>query len=349
MMKKITLFAVLVMAMTSAYAQSALSTGQDTLLYQSFNYTSWVTQSIIGPPSAHATDTAWYTYDRAGWTDGSGQNPARPGYWFQNHGTFWPADSVNNPGIIMSNSWFAPAATADDWLITPNVYISDTTAKLHWKSATRQTPYYLDGYEVRLSTVSNSDGGFADLLWTGAEYVSRTVALHDSSYAYYTFSTPGYVQGLDHTYIGAATPMDSARFIGKLQPHTVSLAPYVGHMVFVAFHHDSHDDNLISLDDILITGTGVMGIKETINKMALTVFPNPTTDFVQINYNLPTPSSIMVNIYDMAGKLVRSESKGLQAAGQQTLNMAVADLGKGQYSVVMTTAAGKSTAMIVVQ
>ena len=325
------------------------TTGHDTLLYQSFNYTNFSFDTTM--PPGNAVDTAWYAFDNAFLIDGSGSNPARPNHWFRSY-PFWKGDSATELITMASNSWFTPAGTADDWLITPSIYISDTTAKFFWKSATRQTPSYLDGYEIRCAAAgTNALTAFHDTLFTAAEYLSKVSPLVDSGFQYYTFSK-GWVQGANGTYITCNVPApncDSGRFIGELQPHMVSLKAYAGKTIFLAVHHNSHDDNLISVDDLLVTGTGIMGINEHARTMELNVFPNPSNGEFQINYTLPTPSSVLVNIYDMSGKLVKAKSMGLQAEGSQILTLNLADLSAGHYSLVMQTAVGKSTAHIVLK
>ncbi|MFI5150356.1 MAG: T9SS type A sorting domain-containing protein [Bacteroidia bacterium] len=353
MRKEITLLFMLVCGF-SGFAQrgyttgnSVTTTGQDTLLFQSFNYTNFSFDTTM--PPGHNFDTAWYAYDNAFLIDGSGSTSPRPGHWFRSY-TFWKGDSANFLITMASNSWFNPAGTADDWLITPSIYISDTTAKFSWRSATRQTPYYLDGYEIRCSAAgTNSLSSFHDTLFTAGEYLSRVTPLADSSYGPYTFSK-GWVQGANHTYIACSVPhCDSSRFYGELAPHTVSLKAYAGKTIFLAVHHNSHDDNLISVDNLLVTGTGVMGINEHVHAMELNVFPNPSYGDFQLNYTLPTSSSVMVSIYDMSGKLVKAKSMGLQAEGSQTLNINLSELSAGHYSLVMQTAAGKSTAHLILK
>jgi hypothetical protein len=328
---------------------SVMTTGHDTLLYQSFNYTNFSFDTTM--PPGNTFDTAWYAYDNAFLIDGSGSNPSRPAHWFRSY-PFWHGDSATELITMASNSWFTPAGTADDWLITPSIYIADTTSKFYWKSASRQTPYYLDGYQILCAAGrNNSLTSFKDTLFTAGEYLSRQSPLVDSGYQYYTFS-PGWVQGQNGTYITCAVPApycDSARFIGELQPHMVSLKAYAGKTIFLAVHHNSHDDNLISVDDLLVTGTGVMGISEQVRPMELNIFPNPSNGDFQINYALPTSSTVMINIYDMSGKLVKAKSLGLQAEGSQSFVINMSDLSAGHYSLVMQTAVGKSSAHIVLK
>jgi hypothetical protein len=360
MYKKITLVLAMATVMSSAFAQSAqkntyavTGTGTDTLLYQSFDYTNWTPMYRTTMPAGLSSDTAWYNYDNAMLIDGSGNTTPRPGNWFPVQPFYW-GDTTVQKVALGSNSWFSPAGTADDWLITPSIFLSDTTGKFTWKSAVAQTPRYGDGYQIRISSTTNDIGSaFKDTAFTAGEFTGFLTPNNDSAkYQYYSYS-PGYVQGMNPADVACKAPLptrcDSAYMVGILTPHTVSLAKYHGKSIFIAVHHNSHDDNLISVDDLLVTGTGVAGINEYKQQLAISIFPNPTSDNLQVSYNLPTSTSVLVNMYDVTGKLVKSESKGLQYVGQQTININVSDLARGTYTLVLRTAVGKSVAKVIVK
>ncbi len=355
MIKKITLLAAFAFCVSALSAQSGKSVsgvGTDTLLYQSFNYTNWTSMYLTTIPPGTANDTAWYDYDNAMLVDGSGGTTARPGNWFAVRPFYWGDTTMN---VAMgSNSWFNPAGTADDWLITRSIFISDASAQFSWKSAVDQTPRYGDGYEIRISsTTNNINTAFTDTAFTAGEFTGFLTPNPDSAkYIYYTYSK-GYVQGMNPADVACKAPLpakcDSAYMVGILTQHTVSLAKYAGKSVYIAVHHNSHDDNLISVDDLLVTGTGSAGIFEHSQAMSVGVFPNPTSDNVQVSYELPTSSSVLVNMYDINGKLVKSTSMGIQASGKQSFVLNVSDLAAGHYNLVLQTALGRSTANVVIK
>lgn len=81
----------------------------------------------------------------------------------------------------MSTSWYTPAGTSNDWLISPQVTISGTSPTLYW-DAKAQDPDYPDGYKVMLAT--NGGNTIADftieLFNTTGEntsWISRAVSL----------------------------------------------------------------------------------------------------------------------------------------------------------------------------
>ncbi len=330
---------------------SFTSRGQDTLLYQSFNYQSFYDNLIVDvvPPIGVAADTLWYSWDGDGFADGSGGS--REGGWFAVM-PFADIDTTNNVAIA-ANSWFSPAGVANNWLITPNVQLG-THDTLFWKSAPLQTPRYLDGYEVLLSTTTNSDLAFTTILFTAAEMTQISTVPGDSAiFANHTFSTPGFIHGLDSTYIEGKPNRPSAAFSGQLRPFSFALDAYANQNIFIAFHHNSDDDNIISIDDVMIRGNinPNAGVKENKFDLNLNVFPNPVNNknIAQLNFELPAESVITISVNDVTGKLVYSENKGSLAQGRHFATVNTGALSKGFYTIAVQTVNGKSTAKLIVQ
>lgn len=348
-MKKIyTLLSVLL------FAGSVNVKAQDTLLYEGFQFVmdSYLI-SVTSPPVGTNTDSMWYNYDADQLADGAGGTNARPDDWWQ---ILAFADSnlyiqgTTDTNIVMgANSWFSSPGQADNWLITSNVQLGDHDT-LFWKAAPRQTPRYVDGYEVRLSTTTNSDLAFTNLLFTAAEMTAISGTSADSTFSGYTFSTPGFVHGLDGTY--TEFDNDSARLIGILKPFSMPLDAYANQNVFIAFHHTSFDDNLISIDDIMIRGTAsnpIAGIKENKFDLNLNVFPNPAGDNAQLNFQLTAETEVTINVNDVTGKLVYSENKGSLAHGRHFATINTAALANGFYTIAVQTKNGTSTTKLIVQ
>ncbi|MCB0539047.1 MAG: choice-of-anchor J domain-containing protein, partial [Bacteroidetes bacterium] len=90
--------------------------------------------------------------------------------------------------VAMSTSWYTPAGTADDWLITPAINLT-TNNTLSWE-AEAQDVDYPDGYEVRISTTTPTIAGFnanPPLFSIGAEsggtWTQRSVDLQAAGYS----------------------------------------------------------------------------------------------------------------------------------------------------------------------
>lgn len=345
-MKKQLLFSAGLLAALAVNAQN------DTLLWNNFNTDPFVNMQIALPPGA-ASDTSWYTFDVDGQADGSGGN--RPLEWFWS-AAYSDQDTLNNGGVMGSSSWTNSSQPTENLLITPSVYIGDTNAVLSWKSAPRQTPRYLDGYQVIIGTATNDLGSFLDTVFFASEYTSLDNSNAPFSFASYTF-TPGptadpldpFVHGMDASYTEFDAASDSSRLIGRLRPFSISLAQFSGQTIFVMFRHFCVDDNLISVDDILITGTDLTSVAEASGSIPFKAYPNPANDIVNISFELPDAAPVTINVYDMTGKLISTEQKGNLAAGPQSTQVDVSVLATGLYRVELVTGNIRSNTRVVVQ
>jgi hypothetical protein len=317
-MKKILLSATLLVAF------NLTSNAQDTLIFENFQTGAPDTFSLNPPTGA---ETFWINFDGDGLPDGSSQS--RPGEWFAGLG--YDIMDTNNI-VAVSNSWTNDATNpVQNWLMTPPITITDASFYLHWKSAPYQTPLYMDGYKVLVSKTSNLEASFTDTLAVFAEYESRLPVFPDSTYASYTFSS-GYVHGLDGTY--AEFTGDSARFRGFLRPDSVSLAAYAGQTIYIGFICDTHDDNLLFLDDIMVASPTADAIKENYaNNFNMQVFPNPTAQSTRVNFSIEQYSRVIISILDMEGKLVKKFDRGQLMNGNHFADLDLTNIPQGNYFV----------------
>ena len=294
MMKKLLFISLIAVSSNVAMAQN------DTLLYENFD----VDPTPNYLPFNSGNDTQWVNFDADGLPDDNG----RPQEWFWSEGAFADVDSVD--ACLFSSSWldgFLPGNR--NWLMTPPIQIVDASATISWASAPRQTPLYVDGYSVLVSTTDNIETSFTDTIFQAGQYLTGS----GFDFSTYTFS-PGFVHGLDGTYTQLDPASDSSRLIGVLRPFSVSLAQYAGQTIYITFLHDSDDDNLIAIDDILVTGTFV-GLNEVENTLGLSVYPNPASSKIELSYNLKSTSPVIAEVYDLKGSRVMSLSRGIQIAG----------------------------------
>lgn len=85
-----------------------------------------------------------------------------------------------NSSIVVSNSWFVPAGSADDWLITPAIEINGGAA-LTWE-AIALDPNFRDSYRIMVSTDGPEISAFTTELLDvpaelGGEWATRNVDL----------------------------------------------------------------------------------------------------------------------------------------------------------------------------
>lgn len=80
-----------------------------------------------------------------------------------------------------------------------------------------------------------------------------------------------------------------------------------------------------------------------------TVYPNPSLDILTVSYELESPGSISLDIYNLAGQTVYSKNKGTQAACLQTATLDVSDFTPGMYSLALRTDKGTAVQRVVVE
>jgi hypothetical protein len=311
-MKKIIL--LLFILSTTFYAKAQ----NDTLLYDNFDVDNSSNWNLFN----NGNDTVWVSFD----LDANVDANSRPGNWFWSPNAFGGNDST---GCVFSSSWFNTPAACANYFITPPIQIIDGAAVLNWKSAPRQTPRYLDGYQVLVSTTDNYEISFTDTLFSAAEYTSGGSA-NGFNFSLYGF-TPGFQHGADSTYV--EFDADSSAFVGLLRPFSVSLAQYSGQTIYIAFLHDAFDDNLIAIDDILVTGNLSVGINETELLTSATLYPNPATDRAHLRFNTSKAGNTNFSIYDVQGRIVKSQSMYLTGLAQEIV-IPVRDLATGHYTLV---------------
>ncbi len=338
------------------------SKAQDTLLFSDFELTSFYSHldsaSLL---PGNSTDTMWYSFDADNHADAS-TNANRPMGFFaiqpispvdQYETVYGTTGAPDTNTVLGCNSWtnLGDSNPENNWLVTPSVVLGSHDT-LFWKSASLQTPRYLDGYEVLLSTQTNDAADFTHSLFRAAEMTGSPATDPDTVFADFTFAPTGvsvFVHGQDGTYIDPAGTTAPVSHRCRLHPFSVALDAYAGQNVFIAFHHNTADDNMISFDDVMIRGTLDAGITENANNISLNVFPNPATENAQVNYTLSSETSVILSIYDVTGKLISSENKGSLSQGRHFANINTALLAKGFYSVSVQTNNGRSITKLIVQ
>ncbi len=147
--------------------------GEVTVFQENFDgagpgFAAWTTIDVDGLNPAAAVNfitTGWNRIDKLG-ANGNFGGPA---------GDY----------AAMSTSWYSPAGTSNDWLISPSIAIPTGTTQLQWE-AKAQDADYPDGYRLMLSpTAGNAVGDFTVELYSiaaeNADWETRTVDL--SAYA----------------------------------------------------------------------------------------------------------------------------------------------------------------------
>jgi Secretion system C-terminal sorting domain len=324
-MKKIYFFLVAIVATLSVNAQN------DTLLYEGFE------KGIFGKMIKEPTgkDLEWVNWDEDNVVPGEGKNSN----WYLAPEAYQA--QVTKPAVYNqtahSLSWLKNEAFGSkNILITPPISIIDDKSTLSWQSCPLQGPEFMDGYKV-LITVTSNDVKTAkpDTAFVAAEVTSyytngiKPFDLKDWKFSKGRIHANGYTNNKywDTTNV-------KAFYRGRLEPHTVSLAKYKGKKIYVHFYHDSNDDYILELDNILVRGNqpAVVNTQDAFaNNIRLVTYPNPTVNYMNVLYRLEKPSDVSIDVVDIQGKMVQKLFTGTQINGEMNHDFDVSQLSAGTY------------------
>jgi hypothetical protein len=115
--------------------------------------------------------------------------------------------AVGGNVCALSTSWYDPAGTSNDWLITPPITLTGSNLNIAWRDIALD-PSFADGYNVLISTsAGNTVGSFnptpiystlgAPATWTGQQVNLNTYAGQTVTFAFVNNSTDKYLLGID--------------------------------------------------------------------------------------------------------------------------------------------------------
>ncbi len=90
--------------------------------------------------------------------------------------------------------------------------------------------------------------------------------------------------------------------------------------------------NCINFNNMTLTGNcaGFVGIAEATSQVDFAIYPQPTTDLINISFAAPVAQSSTFTVYDLSGKLVSQDVVNL-SAGAQTITYQTELLAPGYY------------------
>ncbi|MBL4716825.1 MAG: choice-of-anchor J domain-containing protein, partial [Bacteroidia bacterium] len=143
-----------------------------------FSYLSTTAQTIFFEDFQNGMPGNFTLYDQDSLTPDAGVSFVNKAWVIKNEST----DSV-----VVSTLWYNPIGTADDWLVTPAIVLTSDNI-LSWE-ARAENAAWPDGYEVRISTLSNSIADFLSnpplfsIAGENVTWTERFINLGDSGYA----------------------------------------------------------------------------------------------------------------------------------------------------------------------
>lgn len=268
-------------------------------------------------------------------------------FWDGDLGVMNPQDS--NYAFTSCSFLTEPSEKNYNWLITSPIMIPDTSYWLCWRSLSYYGPGYLDGYKVLVADSINGPAlnVFKDTLFVAAEMLEDSEPTGSLDVNDYVFSE-GYIHANGYTdpaYFFEDNSQGPPFLHGKLEPHAVSLSAYANKKIYIAFLHDSQDDFILQIDNIIVSKNHLVATAAPENVLFLDVIPNPVRDAAYLSWKTGTPQEGRLIVTDNMGKLVTQQSFGSRAEGQiflQAYNWV-----PGIYYCTLETAAGHATTKLV--
>jgi len=368
---KILLFPLLLLSVFFLNAQD------DTLLYNGFDkkeYDFRLTDTVFNYQATNDSNTIgldWFTYAAnpkkisSNLTFGEENNPYfNAELWKSWHissyifftGTIQTEEDsfvdveIYNQGIS-SFSWVDPVDSIFNVLLSPNVWIGGDSSILRWKSMPLQGPRHQDGYEVFIIRGGGQKPLFIDFDAIQPSFIMKrmdvsngypdtsitSLAYLEKNYGFYpengTMHTNYLLQDSDS--IGF---IDSTIQIPSMQEFELNLSHITDEFIQVAFVHNSYDNVGIVLDDILILGTGTVSRNEIPNN-SLRLFPNPSTNFV--NIELVNDILLGANVFTINGQFIEA----INFKGSSQID--VSGYKKGYYLIEITGETGRYSASFI--
>ncbi len=343
---KTCVIALFILATASTLNAQSLA-APDTLIAEYFETDPTPLMALI--PSGD--DQIWVNYD----ADGElslcleGPPPAPAGWlWDADLGSTNPQQSDNN--AFTSCSYLTdPDIRNYNWLITKPVAIPDTTYNLYWRSLSFYGPGFLDGYKVLVSKTSNDPAMnvFTDTLFVAAEMIQNSVPSGSLNVEDYVFS-PGYIHAngfTDNDYFFVYNTQGPPFLHGKFEPHEVSLADYAGQTIYIAFLHDSQDDFILQIDDILVSKSEISTTTSLENVLYFNVLPNPARDKAYFSWKTKITADGRLTIVDQAGKTIVQQSFSSRQEG--LIFLETSQWAPGIYLCTLETNTGRATTKLV--
>jgi len=259
-------------------------------------------------------------------------------------------DTTVNIGL-RSFSWFEYDDQAFTVLLSPPVWIGNNPARLKWNSMPVQGPRYQDGYKVYVLSGNNHTINTTDPTLLTPQFImkemdnsSSSPAESDSSLAN-IYKINGFTpeSGVMHTMYSLPTSsesglIDSSRQNPFMQEFEINLSAYSGN-IQILFFHDSNDDHGIIIDDITITGTNNLAIKD-LSRQPIISFPNPAHNTITFHIK-DTSVGHQIKIYSITGELVILKQGVVNNNNNGKISVDINNLSTGIYQIEISNKSNK--------
>ncbi len=224
---------------------------------------------------------------------------------------------------------------------------------IFWQQSVACGGFGLSAQSMNFDNFDNDGGGRHDRILTPKLDLSTATNAYvtfDVAYSYY----PGYHDSLtvditddcgktfttvyekDSTILATAPDTTNA-FIpsaSQWRKDTISLNAYLGSHIQVAFDNIGHYGQNIYIDNINISVTSPLSVKQTAAEANVAVFPNPAKDLITIRAERIASDGVVISLYNEMGQLVSRRSE-IVNSGTINSTVNVSALAAGIYELVI--------------
>jgi len=210
---------------------------------------------------------SWQLYDEDGLTPDPGVS---------NVSSAWVnAEDTDSTGIsdscAVSTSWYSPAGTSDDWLVSPLITVGGNNNFLFWDIKS-EDPSFAESYEIYISSAGSTPTILKDTL-------QSDLVFNDTS---------------------------TAPFWTR---QSINIDAYAGQQIYIAFRNISTDKFLLFLDNVLVTENDPLTVQEYSNNIQL--YPNPTSETLFIEGLETDVPLLIYNAYGQLVLSANSNNNGI--------------------------------------
>jgi hypothetical protein len=205
--------------------------------------------------------------------------------------------------VVVSNSWYNPVGTANDWLVSPQITIPAGVSEvsLNWAAQSFGDSNSLEDYQVYVSP--NGGGAVANF----------TTLLLD---------------------------VDSESNDGNYR--TLSLLPYVGKTIRIAFRDNTVNKFLLFLDNISVTTGNSLSVDDIIVSSKFTISPIPVKSMLSVS-NTEKINVNAISIADLNGRVIKENKYN----NIDNIQVDLSELSSGMYIMNINSDQGIATKKIV--
>jgi len=255
------------------------------------------------------------TLDTDGWLQVNNSAPVGTTGWFQGNGTgVFPAYSGGPDSYIGVNfNSTAGTGTICNWLVTPLTTLNNGDVLTFYTRTIPGTTTFPDRMIVRYST----NGTGVDVGAGATDVGDFTNVLVDIN------------PNLSDLDFPDGFPFDWLRFDVTISGLTGATPGYIGFQYFITDGGPTGtNSNYIGLDSVAYYAGTPAGVNTLTNAVNVAMFPNPTTDYINIDLNQQLAQNATLNIYNTLGVLVYSQA--WDKANEKN-NINVQSLSSGMY------------------